>query len=87
MPMEVKQVTEDSWIFQKPRRYSGYEFYDEHDDSTDEGIPLRLPPEVAKLGKKGMTISCMHLKCREGVWSPFDPYGDADQVCANVYSP
>jgi hypothetical protein len=38
--MEVKQVTEDSWIFQKPRRYSGYDFYDEHDDSADEGIPL-----------------------------------------------
>jgi hypothetical protein len=49
--MEVEQVTEDSWIFQKPLRYSGYEFYDEHDDSADEGIPLRLPPEVAKLGK------------------------------------
>jgi len=85
--MEVKQVTEDSWIFQKPRRYSCYEFYDEHDASDDEGIALRLAPEVAKLGKKGRTISSMNLKCREGVWSPFDPYGDADQVRANVYPP
>ena len=52
--MEVKQVTEDSWIFETPRRYGRYFSYDscdEQDGSNDEGIPLKLPPEVAKLGK------------------------------------
>lgn len=88
LPMEVKEVTEDTWIFKKPCEYGGYRGYGSGDESDgdDDGIPVKLPEEVAKLGKKGMTISCMNLRCRRGVWSPYSPYDDS-QVCANVYPP
>lgn len=42
---------------------------EEEEVDPDEEFPLKLPKEIAKLGKKGMQISCMNLKYRNGVWS------------------
>jgi len=64
MNMIVKKVTDDSWIFQTSCDY-GYDTFDEEDE--EEEIPLKLPKDVAKLGKKGMEISCMGLQCRRHV--------------------
>jgi len=82
--MKVKKVTEDSWIFQKPYEYTRGCEYGSDGEVDDEGIPLKLPKDVVKLGKKGMEISCMGLQCRRGVWSPFSPYGEGC-ICVNVY--
>ncbi len=47
---------------------------------------LRLPPEVARLGMPGGSLSCMRLGLRRGVWRPFNPHCDATCV-ANAYPP
>ncbi len=57
MPMEVKQVTEDGWIFENPRRwryaYSGYDSYDEQNDSDDEGILYETSTRRCQTWKEG----------------------------------
>ena len=76
LPMTVKKITDEGWIFNK---YSD-EFKFENE------ILLRLPEAVRKLGKKGMSISCMSLRLKNGIWSPFNPF-DEKSACANVYPP
>lgn len=83
MPLKVKEVTENSWIFAVPEEYD--EVYRRVWNYGD-GIPVMLPKEVAKLGRAGMEISCMMLQCRHGVWSPIGAH-DERPVCANVYPP
>jgi len=52
-------------------------------------VLLYLPPEVAKLGREGMQISCMEFAyLGRGVWEPKADDEDFDNaVCANVYPP
>jgi hypothetical protein len=58
-------------------------FYDEENKNRE--ILVRLPDTLRKMGKKGMSISCMALgKLKNGVWAPFNPY-DNEYACANVY--
>ncbi len=47
---------------------------------------LRLPPAVARLGVPGVSLSCMRLRLRGGVWQPFSPFDD-DMCVANAYPP
>jgi hypothetical protein len=52
-------------------------------------VLLYLPPEVAKLGRAGMLISCMEfVYLGRGVWEPkADDEDFHNAVCANVYPP
>jgi len=77
LPLEVAKVTDEGWIFA---------YQDGYDEDSCDGVLLRLPPDVAKLGQEGMEISCMNLMFRRGVWSPYNPYDSSgNRVCANVY--
>ena len=49
-------------------------------------VLLRLPSDVAKLGKEGAQLSCMQLALRDGVWRPVD-FATPGMVLANVYPP
>ena len=94
MGMRVININNEGWLFHDGRRRS----INTH-ESDDESIPLKLPAnesvpsillklpaKVRKLGRKGMSISCMGLGLRKGIWSPFNYYNsDDDYVCANVY--
>lgn len=53
----------------------------------EERTLLRLPPDVAKMGKVGMNISCMDLIEKNGVVRPYGAYEGFRMVCANVYPP
>lgn len=107
-PMIVTKVTPDGWVLEQSPYASqkrGGPYYDsdteEEEEDPDaaqeeEEFLLRLPKNIASLGKEGMTISNMNLKFRDGFWSPFNPfydrasYGcsdDLQKVCANVYPP
>jgi hypothetical protein len=82
MPVEVKEVRNDGWLLQ-PDKYE-----DRSEGSDNAPVFVRLPPEVAKLGMKGMQMSCMSLGYRNGEWQPFNAYGEkACGPLANVYPP
>jgi hypothetical protein len=75
-PLTLEKVTKEGWIFSTG-------FYDEENNNRE--ILVRLPDTLRKMGKKGMSISCMALgKLKNGVWAPFNPY-DNEYACANVY--
>ena len=42
--------------------------------------------QVAELGREGASLSCMHLRLKNGVWRPCAAYG-GDLVVANAYPP
>lgn len=94
LPLEIAKVRKDGWVFRKPYA-PGYDFDDEQmywDSLKLRSRPLpelfvRLPEDVAKLGKVSASISCMTLGLRRGVWRPL-PFDDhCDAVAANVYPP
>ena len=98
LPLEIEKVRKDGWVFRKPYEPGhGYDSDDEHESTywdalTHRSLPLpelfvRLPEDVAKLGKVSASISCMKLALRRGVWRPipFDDY--CDIVAGNVYPP
>lgn len=70
----VEQIEEDGWILMTE---SGAE--------SDEKVFLSLPMEVAMLGMKGMSISCVRFAMRKGVWRPI-PIED-EGVKLIVYPP
>ena len=50
-------------------------------------VLIYLPPEVAKLGRVDMQLSCMDfVYLGRGVWEPMGKWDEGD-VCANVYPP
>ena len=51
------------------------------------GVLLRLPPEIARMGKKFAALSCMRLALRNGVWRPVDDRMHPGMFLANVYPP
>lgn len=83
-PMTVSKITKEGWIFSDSSGY--FNDFDDFDDAVkkEKEILLRLPQVVGKLGKEGMSISCMSLGRTRSIWSPFNPY-DEDSACANVY--
>lgn len=55
--------------------------------SDKRTVLIYLPPEVAKLGRMDMQLSCMDfVYLGRGVWEPMGKWGEGD-VCANVYPP
>ena len=48
---------------------------------------VRLPEDVAKLGRAGAQLSCMSLAFRRGVWRPIGSQDMDGYVVANVYPP
>jgi hypothetical protein len=78
-PVKLEEVRNDGWLINT----NGF---DRNDD--DAPVFVRLPPEVAKLGMKGMQMSCMSLGYRNGEWQPFMTYTDSSIApLANVYPP
>jgi hypothetical protein len=89
--MEVEKVTNNGWVFKKPRA--------KHYDSDSSCPPpskkkcmendmlVRLPPAVALLGREGIHFTGMDLGFRGGILTPFNSHGEKKMVCANVYPP
>jgi hypothetical protein len=73
------EVREEGWVMNDLRMTKG--------TKTDRPL-IRLPPEleVARLGVPDVSLSCMRLGLRGGVWQPFNPYCDKSCV-ANAYPP
>ncbi|GHP08910.1 hypothetical protein PPROV_000764700 [Pycnococcus provasolii] len=73
--LTVSEVHSNGWTFES--------------EDSDSHAFLQLPPEVAAMGKCGMSISCMALVEKNGVVRPYGMYGHDpyEQVCANVYPP
>lgn len=61
MPLNVEQVMDDGWVLNSE---------DRQEDREQSKAFLHLPPDVAKLGMQGMSLSCMQLALRNGVWRP-----------------
>lgn len=59
--VNVVDVVSNGWVICSDTAPSG---------SCDRSVFLRLPPDTAKLGMKGMTLSCLLLGLRNGVWRP-----------------
>ena len=74
---ECSSVRKNGWVFMR-EMFSG-----------QARVLLYLPPEVAKLGREGMQISCMDfVYLGRGVWEPkADDEDFHNAVCANVYPP
>ena len=74
---ECSSVRKNGWVFMRSI-FNG-----------QARVLLYLPPEVAKLGREGMQISCMDfVYLGRGVWEPkADDEDFHNAVCANVYPP
>jgi hypothetical protein len=74
---ECSSVRKNGWVFMRSI-FNG-----------QARVLLYLPPEVAKLGRAGMLISCMEfVYLGRGVWEPkADDEDFHNAVCANVYPP
>lgn len=70
----VEQIEEDGWVLMM-----------ESSAESDEKVFLSLPVEVALLGMKGMSISCVRFAMRKGIWRPI-PIED-EGVKLIVYPP
>lgn len=77
--LTISKVMHDGWEMEGEAQWAG-------DFGGDSNAFLRLPPNIAKLGMEGASISCMNLGLRRGIWRPFGAY-DSKYVCANVYPP
>jgi hypothetical protein len=87
-PMRVRKVTEEGSIFAyADDEFPHYRSDDEDSIEEGDGVLLRLPTAVAKLGRKRMEMLCMNLALRRGVWPPYNPHDTGNLVCANVYPP
>jgi hypothetical protein len=74
MGTTVVKVLKDGWMV-----VEDFEF-------GERGVFLPLPPKVASKGLVGMSMSCMSMSLKGGVWRPVGTY-DYDMVLANVYPP
>ena len=80
MPLEISKMRQDGW------ELMDMDFGDASpDEDYDSTAFVRLPPEVAALGRVGAPFSCMSLGLRNGVWRPI--VNEFDSVVANVYPP
>ena len=87
MPLSVKEVRVDGWVFEDMFSGGGYNS-DNPDEDPPDATLLRLPPHVASMGLVGMSISCMNLVMRHGVLRPVGTHDlGTEFVCANVYPP
>jgi len=78
-PAECASVRKNGWVFKKGFSRGGR-----------NRVLLYLPPEVAKMGREAMEISCMDfVYIGRGVWEPkgWESHGGKEYVCANVYPP
>jgi hypothetical protein len=76
-PVKLEEVRNDGWLINT----NGF-----NPNNDDAPVFVRLPPKVAKLGMKGMQMSCMSLGYRNGEWQPFMTYTYASITpLANVY--
>jgi hypothetical protein len=76
---ECASVRKNGWVFKKGFSRGGR-----------NRVLLYLPPEVAKMGREAMEISCMDfVYIGRGVWEPkgWESHGGKEYVCANVYPP
>ena len=90
MNIFITEVQETGWIMKDIIGLSGCDHCGGWGckGCEDPGVFVRLPPEVAKLGRVNTNFSCMLLGLRNGVWRPLlgGASGDFDrQVFANVY--
>lgn len=69
MPIVVEQVKPDGWQLRSE------EFNDDDNPIQDSSVFLRLPPDAAKLGMKGMSLSGLLLGLRGSVWRPVEHDG------------
>ncbi len=77
-PLTIFEVREEGWVMDD---------YEVTMGCAEPDRPLmRLPPEVARLGVPDVSLSCMRLGLRGGVWQPFNPHCDESCV-ANAYPP
>lgn len=64
--VNVVDVVSNGWVISSDTAPNG---------SCDQSVFLHLPPDTAKLGMKGMTLSCLLLGLRNGVWRPIKQDG------------
>lgn len=67
--MVAVEVRRDGWVLAK------CEFGMNGDCHRANAVFLPLPPYVAKMGVKDMTISCIELGLRNGIWRPIEHGG------------
>ena len=65
-PLTVSEVLDDGWVFESftPSLFIDGRWWGREGLPESEKVVLRLPPEVAKLGVAGMSLSCMELRLR-----------------------
>jgi hypothetical protein len=88
----MKEVRDDGWLFKvcdfdmtQPVRSLPLGLFPQV--GNDRCMLLRLPTEVAKLGRKDMTISDTGLQYRRGVWRPYalDGQDHGGSIVGDVY--
>lgn len=73
-PLSVDEILSDGWVI-----------YSEDSDGGERCKAfLHLPEDLAKLGMQGMSLSCMKLALRNGVWRPIRSDGT---FVAHAYPP
>lgn len=79
MQLQIREVRADGWLME--------DTWLKEDSAAPSKDPfMRLPPDIAKLGRKGTQFSLMHLELRKGIWRPVGAYGE-DMVVGTVYGP
>mmetsp|Transcript_46499 Transcript_46499/g.63325 ORF Transcript_46499/g.63325 Transcript_46499/m.63325 type:complete len:179 (-) Transcript_46499:128-664(-) len=76
MNLYIREVRPDGWVMEDLLGATGDAF-------------VRLPPEVAAMGRPGVNFSLMILGLRNGIWRPLigGSFGDFEaQVFAEIYS-
>eukprot|EP00178_Gracilaria_changii_P015981 TRINITY_DN449_c0_g1_i1.p1 TRINITY_DN449_c0_g1~~TRINITY_DN449_c0_g1_i1.p1 ORF type:complete len:480 (-),score=115.80 TRINITY_DN449_c0_g1_i1:1920-3359(-) len=74
-PLIVAQLMDDGWLLRSD---------DCEVDAEYTNAFLHLPAEVAKMGMRGMSLSCLHVALRNGIWRPVARDG---MYIANAYPP
>jgi hypothetical protein len=82
MPLQIREVRKDGWVLEDTE----YDCKGYPPLAPSKEPFMRLPPEVAKLGRKGTQFSLMHLQLRKGIWRPVGSY-EEEMVVGNVYGP
>lgn len=72
--LNVEEIMADGWVINA----------DGNSRKEEDQIFLYLPGDAASLGMKGMSLSCLQLGLRNGIWRPIEQ----DGTCiANAYPP
>lgn len=64
----VDQVMPNGWVIK-------IDDVDVNLSFEEDQVFLQLPPDIAKLGMQGMSLSCLQLALRHGVWRPIEQDG------------